>query len=116
MPDESLSIKLRRVKNVTVLDLEGRLIMGDPVERLDAQVQGVLQGGAKRLAINLAGLTYVDSTGIGCMADAVSGARHAGADCKFFAATSRVLQLVRIARLESAFVILADEDSALSSF
>jgi anti-sigma B factor antagonist len=116
MPEESLSIKVRQVNNVAVLDLEGRLIMGEPVEKLDAQIQRLLGGGAKRLAMNLAGLTYVDSTGIGCMVDAVSDARKAGAECKFFAATSKVLQLLRIARLDTAFVILADEDSALSSF
>jgi anti-anti-sigma factor len=116
MPDESLSIKVRQVKDVAVLDLEGRLIMGDPVEKLDTQIQTLVQGGAKRLAMNLAGLVYVDSSGIACMIDAVSGARNAGAECKFYAVTSRVLQLVRIARLQSAFVILADEDSALSSF
>jgi anti-sigma B factor antagonist len=116
MPDESLSIKVRQVKDVAVLDLEGRLIMGEPVEKLSAQVQSLLQGGSKRLAMNLGGLTYVDSTGIGCMVDAVSDARKAGAECKFFAATSKVLQLLRIARLDTALVILADEDSALSSF
>lgn len=116
MADESLGIKVRKVKEVAVLDLEGRLIMGEPVERLDAQIQSLLAGGTKRLAINLGGLTYVDSTGIACMVDAVSASHKAGADCKFFAATSRVLQLLRIARLDTAFVILADEDSALSSF
>jgi anti-sigma B factor antagonist len=116
MPEESLNIKVRNVNKVAVIDLDGRLIMGEPVDKLSAQIQNLLQSGTKRLAINLGGLTYVDSTGIACMVDAATSAKKAEADCKFFAATSRVLQLLRIARLDSAFVILADEDSAISSF
>jgi anti-sigma B factor antagonist len=116
MPEESLSLKVRRVKDVTVIDLKGRLIMGEPVDKLNAEVQNLLKQGAKHLAINLAGVTYVDSTGIASMADATTGAKSAGGECKFFAATSRVLQLLRVTRLDTAFIMLADEDSALSSF
>jgi anti-anti-sigma factor len=116
MAEESLNIRIRRVNKVTVIDLDGRLIMGDPVDRLLGQIRSLLDSGTKCLAINLGGLTYVDSTGIACMVDAAGGAKEAGAECKFFAATSRVLQLLRIARLDSAFVILADEASVLSSF
>jgi anti-sigma B factor antagonist len=116
MAEESLNIMVRMADRIAVVDLEGRLIMGQPVENLNAQIAGLLKKGTKRLAINLAGLTYVDSSGIACLVDAVSRSKKAQAQVKFFAATSRVLQLLRIARLDTAFVILADEDSALSSF
>jgi anti-sigma B factor antagonist len=116
MSEESLTIRVRKVNQVAILDLEGRLIMGEPVEKLDEQVSDLLKAGTKCLAINLGGLTYVDSTGIASMVDAATGAKDAGAKCKFFAATSRVLQLLRIARVDTAFVILADEDSVISSF
>jgi anti-sigma B factor antagonist len=116
MAEESLNIKIRKVKKVAVIDLDGRLIMGDPIESLNGQIQELLAGGSKKFAINLGGLTYVDSSGVACMVDTASGIKHAEGECKFFAATSRVLQLLRIARLDTAFVILADEDSALSSF
>ncbi len=116
MSEESLTMKVRNVKDVAVIDLKGRLIMGEPVERLNAEVRGLLDQGTKHLAINLAGLTYVDSSGIASMADAATGAKAANADCKFFAATGRVLQLLRVTHLDTAFIILADEDSALSSF
>jgi anti-sigma B factor antagonist len=116
MAEESLSIKVRKEGNVMVIDLEGRLIMGKPVENLNARIGGLLKQGTRRLAINLGGLTYVDSSGIASMVDAVTKSKEAQAVCKFFAATGRVLQLLRIARLDTALVILADEDSALSSF
>ncbi len=116
MPEESLSVNVRRVKDVTLIDLKGRLIMGEPVDKLNAEVQNLLKQGAKHLAINLAGVSYVDSTGIASMADATTRAKSAGGECKFFAATSRVLQLLRVTHLDTAFIMLADEDSALSSF
>jgi anti-sigma B factor antagonist len=116
MPEESLSVSVRRIRDVAVIDLKGRLIMGEAVDSLNAQVRSVLGAGTKNLAINLGGVSYVDSSGIACMVDATTSAQAAGAQCKFFAASSRVLQLVRITRLDNAFIILADEDSALSSF
>jgi anti-sigma B factor antagonist len=116
MTEESLSLNVRHVKNVAVLDLKGRLIMGEAVDRLNAQVANLLAEGSKNLAFNLAGVSYVDSSGIAAMADATTGAQKAGGECKFFAATSRVLQLLRVTRLDTAFIILADEDSAISSF
>ncbi len=115
-PEGSLSVRIRRVKDVAIFDMKGRLIMGEPVEMLNAEVRRVLDGGTKNLAINLSGLTYVDSSGIAALVDAITGAQGAGGQCKFFAATSRVLQLLRVTRLDSAFIVLADEDSALSSF
>lgn len=116
MSQESLSLNVRRVKDVAVIDLKGRLIMGEPVDALDAEVKKILGSGAKHLAINLAALTYVDSSGIASMVDAFTGAKAAGGECKFFAATSRVLQFLRVTHLDNAIIVLADEDSALSSF
>lgn len=116
MTEESLSVSVRHIKDVTIIDLKGRLIMGEPVDSLNARVRSLLSEGTKHLAINLAGLTYVDSSGIASMADATTGSKAVGAECKFFAATGRVLQLLRVTHLDTAFIVLADEDSAISSF
>lgn len=116
MSEDSFNVTIRHIKDVTLIDVKGRLIMGEPVDTLNEKIQGLLKQGKKYLAINLAGVTYVDSTGIASMADATTGAKEAGGECKFYAATSRVLQLLRVTRLDTAFIILADEDSALSSF
>ena len=116
MSEESLTLSVRHIKKVTVIDLKGRLIMGEPVDRLNAQVKSLIKEGSKHLAINLAGVSYVDSSGIASMAQATNIARKAGGECEFFAATSRVLQLLRVTRVDSALIVLADEDSALSSF
>jgi anti-sigma B factor antagonist len=116
MSEDSFTVTIRHIKDVTLIDVKGRLIMGEPVDTLTEKIQGLFEQGKKYLAVNLAGVTYVDSTGIAVMADATTGAKEAGGECKFYAATSRVLQLLRVTHLDTAFIILADEDSALSSF
>jgi anti-sigma B factor antagonist len=116
MPEGHMTLQVRTVNEVTVLDLDGRLIMGQPVDLLTAQVRDVLASGHRNLAINLAGLTYVDSSGIAAMVGAYKEAEKAATHCKFFAASKRVLQLLRIARLETTFLVHADEDSVISSF
>jgi anti-sigma B factor antagonist len=111
-----LTIQVRNVNDVTILDLKGRLIMGEPVDSLKKRIAELLASGRHNLAINLAGLSYVDSSGISSMIEASSMAKKAGTDCKFFAATKRVLQLLRIARLDTTIVMHADEASVLLNY
>jgi anti-sigma B factor antagonist len=115
-PAAHLTILVRNVNDVTIMDLKGRLIMGEPVDALKKQVADLLSSGRRNLAINLAGLSYMDSSGISSMIEASSMAKKAGTDCKFFAATKRVLQLLRIARLETTIVMHADEASVLLNY
>lgn len=90
--------------------------MGEAVSALNARLLELLNSGARNLAINLADLNYVDSSGIGWLVNADTLARKAGGACKFFAARKRVIQLLRVARIDTKLVFLADESSALSSF
>jgi anti-sigma B factor antagonist len=113
---ESLTVRVRNVNDVTVVDLSGRLIMGEAIEAVTVQVRDLLGAGTKNLAINLADLTYVDSSGIACLVDLGVQTQKAGGACKFFAAHKRVIQLLRIARIDTKLVFLADESSALASF
>ena len=115
-PGEALTVQVRKVNDVAVVDLQGRLIMGEAVDALNARLHELLDSGSKNLAINLAGLSYVDSSGIGCMVSAGTMAQKAGGACKFFAARKRVIQLLRVAHLDTKLVFLADESSALASF
>ena len=115
-PTSNLGIEVRKVKAATVLDLKGRLIMGEAVESFKTNVREFLAGGGQNLAVNLAGLSYVDSSGISSMVEVTEMAQKAGTDCKYFAATKRVLQLLRIARLDTTIIMHADEASALMNY
>jgi len=106
----------RKIGNATVLDLEGPLKLGAPVVSLRDRVQGLLGAGAKNLAFNLSGIPDVDSSGIGALLHAYTLIQEAGGKCKFFAAPKRVLQVLKMVRLDKVFDLSEDEASSLAGF
>lgn len=108
-------INVRKAGETTVLDLNGRLILGEPVNTFHLRVREVLDSGSKNLAVNMAGVAYMDSSGVGAMAAAYASAKKAGAKCKFFATPDRVRTILKMFRLDTALDLVSDEASALSS-
>ena len=111
-----LDLQIRNVRNVVILDLNGRLIMGESEMSLRSAIHSLLDGGTKNLAINLAEIKYIDSSGIGSLAAAWTTSKKMGANCKLFAIPSKVRLMLKISRLDSVFQVLDDEASALNSF
>ncbi len=111
-----MSVSIRQVDNATVIDLEGNLIMGEPADSLLAQVRKLLASGTRRLAINLTGLKYLDSSGLGALAAAHISAEGAGALCRFFGAPRNIRSILQIIHLDEAIRLLPDETAALMSF
>ncbi len=111
-----MSVSIRNVDNVVVIDLEGNLIMGEPADSLLAQVRKLLAGGTTRIAINLAGLKYLDSSGLGALAATHTSAEGAGALCRFFGAPRNIRSILEIIHLDEAISLLPNETDALMSF
>jgi anti-sigma B factor antagonist len=111
-----LNLRIRRVQNVVILDLTGRLIMGDADTALRGAVHELLDGGAKKLAINLAEVKYIDSSGVGSLASAWTTSKKAGAVCKIYAVPKKVMLVLKISRLDTVLQVLEDEASVLTSF
>jgi anti-sigma B factor antagonist len=111
-----MHIVVRKANNITILDLSGSLTRGEAVETLRDQVRGALKAGAANLAINLAQVSYLDSSGIGALVGALTSLEAAGAQCKFFAAPERVVQTLKTVHLEQVLDLFEDEPSALASF
>jgi anti-sigma B factor antagonist len=116
MSQGSLSVRVRNVKNITVIDLTGRLILGDSERMLRSTIRDLLEGGQKNLAVNLAEVSYIDSSGIGCLASAWMTSNKNGARFKLFAIPSRVRLMLKMSRIDSMIEVFEDEASALSSF
>lgn len=114
MTDGPLSVRIRTVGNVVVLDLTGRMIMGEAERALRATVRELVEAGKKNLAFNLSEVKYIDSSGIGCLTAAWISAHRKGARCRLFAVPSKVMLMLKISRLDSIFEVLPDEASALS--
>lgn len=116
MSQGTLSVRVRKVKNVAVMDLTGRLILGDSELALRKTIRDLLEGGQKDLAVNLAEVTYIDSSGIGCLASAWMTCNKNGARFKLFAVPGRVRLMLKMARIDTMIEVFDDETSALSSF
>jgi anti-sigma B factor antagonist len=116
MSQGTLSVRVRNVKTVAVLDLTGRLILGEGERMLRKTIRDLLEGGQKNLAVNLAEVSYIDSSGIGCLASAWMSANKDGAHLKLFAVPSRVRLMLKMSRIDSMIEVFDDETSALSSF
>ena len=108
-----MDIKMRTAEKATILDLSGNFVMSDAAG-FRAQVKQLLDSGIKGIAINLAGVAYLDSSGIGAIVGAFSAARAAGAKCRFYAPSKQALQVLKMVRLDNVLDLRADEASALS--
>jgi bifunctional UDP-N-acetylglucosamine pyrophosphorylase/glucosamine-1-phosphate N-acetyltransferase len=112
----AMTTVVREVGSVTVLEVDGRLTLGPPVEALSQEIRRVLEGGSRKLLLNLARLSYVDSAGMGALVSAMKATREHGGQFKLCSIVPKVLTLIETANLNQVFEILPDEASGLASF
>ncbi|HEV2386666.1 MAG TPA: STAS domain-containing protein [Candidatus Acidoferrales bacterium] len=110
-----MKIQLRRAGSTTILDLDGPLSLGPPQQELRREVEGLMAAGAKLLAINLAGVAYMDSSGIGELVRTYTVLRQAGGKCVLFAANKQVMMLLKMVRLDTVLPMAPDETAALAA-
>jgi len=115
-PEPSPAIGVRQVGAVTVIDIAGRLTLGEPVTRLREKIQGSKEAGRNRVLVNLAQTTYIDSSGIGELVGAMAALRTAGGQLKLSGLSQKVLALFEVANLKRALDIHPHEAAALASF
>jgi bifunctional UDP-N-acetylglucosamine pyrophosphorylase / glucosamine-1-phosphate N-acetyltransferase len=106
----------RDVGPVTVLELGGRLTMGRPVEDLGRQVCETLDEGRLRILLDLKGLVYIDSSGMGGFMAAANAVRAAGGELRISTVPSKVLRLMEVANLNQLFGIFESEEAAIKGF
>lgn len=109
-----MNINLRKAGPATILDLDGPLKLGDAEEAFRAQVQQLLDAGSTHVAVNLAGVTELDSSGIGALVRAFTTFKRAGGKCTLFAPNKRVLMLIKMVRLDTILDLAEDEATALA--
>ncbi len=112
----SLKASSREIGGVTVIDLDGRITLGDGSALLRDLIHENLDHGRKKLLLNLAGVSYLDSTGLG---ELVSGYRYAksqGGELKLLNLSKKVSDLLQITKLYAVFDIHNDETQAVMSF
>jgi anti-sigma B factor antagonist len=112
----SMKVATRQVDGVTILDLSGRITLGEGSVTLRDAVHDVLAKGSKKILLNLENISYIDSSGIGELVSGFTSVRNAGGELKLLNLTKKVHDLLQITKLYTVFDIWDNEASGISSF
>lgn len=112
----SMKATARHIDSVTVIDVSGRITIGEPCRQLRDLIRERLGKGHKDLLLNLADVTYIDSSGIGELVSAYTVVSSQGGQLKLLNLTKKVHDLLQITKLYTVFDIRDDEAEAISSF
>ncbi len=112
----SLRATHRDAGQVTVVDLSGRITLGDGSALLRKTIRGLLDDQRNRILLNLADVDYIDSSGIGELVSGFTAVKAHGGDLKLLHLTKKVRDLLQITKLYTVFDVFTDESTALRSF
>ena len=106
----------RQVDGVTIVDLSGRITLGEGSVVLRDTVRDLIGKGNKKILLNLGDVNYIDSSGIGELVSAFTTVRNQGGELKLLNLTKKVHDLLQITKLYTVFDVKDDEASAVKSF
>ena len=112
----SLKTSTRQTNGVTIMDLSGRITLGEGSVVLREQIRDLLAKGQKKILLNLADVTYIDSSGIGELVSGFTTVTNNGGQLKLLNLTKRVKDLLQITKLYTVFEVFDDEAEAIRSF
>ena len=110
----AFSIKIREINRITIVDCSGRLVFGDESLCLREHAKELLKSN-KILVLNLAGVTYIDSGGLGVLVGLLTSARAAGGDLKLASPNARAREVLTITHLSEVFDIHPSAETAAES-
>lgn len=106
----------REIGDVTVIDMEGRITLGEGSALLRDLVKENLSKGRKKIVMNLAGVNYIDSTGLGELVSGYRLVKSEGGELKLLNLSKKVTDLLQITKLYTVFDIHSQEAQAVGSF
>jgi anti-sigma B factor antagonist len=111
-----MTISTREVSHVTIVDIHGRITLGDETGQLRDTVRQLITQGKKKIVLNLAHVDYIDSSGVGELVSSFTTVRNAGGELKLLALTKKVQDVLYVTKLYTVFDIKDDEFTAVKSF
>jgi anti-sigma B factor antagonist len=111
-----LTVKERQVGEVTILDLSGKITIGEGSVTLRETVRRLLDEGKKKILLNLGDVSYVDSSGIGELVSSYTTTNNNGGQLKLLNLTKKIQDLLMITKLLTVFETFDSEDTAVASF
>jgi len=111
-----MQIDERKVGDVTILDLKGKMTLGDGDELLRNKINSLIQAGAKKMVLNLGDVPYIDSAGLGEVVRTYTTVSRQGGALKLLNLTKRIQDLLSITKLLTVFETFDTEAEAVKSF
>ncbi|MBV6497220.1 MAG: anti-sigma factor antagonist [Acidobacteria bacterium ACB1] len=111
-----ITITERQAGDVTVLDLDGKVTIGEGSVALRTAIRRVLGEGKNKILLNLGGVGYIDSSGIGELVSSFTAVNKEGGTLKLLNLTQKIQDLLAITKLLTVFDVYEDEAAALASY
>ena len=111
-----LKTSTRQVDGVTIVDLSGRITLGEASVVVRDVINDLMGKGNKKILLNLVEVDYIDSSGIGVLVSSLSTVRSQGGELKLVNLSKRIRDLLQITKLYSLFDVKDDEAAAVGSF
>jgi anti-sigma B factor antagonist len=112
----SFKATARDIRGITVVDVSGRITLGEGSAMLREMVKDMTGKGQVKIVLNLGDVTYIDSSGIGELVSGFTTVKNHGGELKLLNLTKKVHDLLQITKLYTVFDVHSDESSALGSF
>ena len=112
----SMKLNTRQIDNVTILDLSGRIVLGEGSIQIREAIKELVAKGQKWILLNLSDVNYIDSSGLGELVSSYTTVRNAGGELKLLNLTKKVHDLLQITKLYTVFDVKDDEATAVAAF
>ena len=112
----ALDIAQREREGITILDLKGRLTVGNEASAFRDRISALHQAGTHNLVLNLQGVDYIDSTGLGALVMCATSLRKNSGNMKLLHLNRRNIELLVMTKLATVFEIFTDEQDAVNSY
>lgn len=112
----NLRTSIREVEGVTIVDMSGRITLGEETSALRETVRGLVAKGCTKIVLNLADVDYIDSSGVGELVSSYTRVRSANGQLKLLNLSKKVHDLLQITKLYTVFDVKEDEFTAVKSF
>jgi anti-sigma B factor antagonist len=112
----SLDIAHREREGITLIDLTGRITLGDEAYAFRAAIENATASAGAKVILNMLGIDYVDSTGLGSMALSAARVRKADGTLKLLHVSRGIVELLIMAKMDMIFELFDDENEAVDSF
>lgn len=112
----TMQLKTRKVDEINVVDINGKITLGEGNIILRDTIRNLLARGEKKILLNLGDVTYIDSSGIGELVSSFTTTTNQGGQLKLLNLTKKVQDLLQITKLLTVFEVFTSETEALQSF